>query len=425
MSGVNSYYIKGTASASELWTRPTDWLEIDSYVTLGGAHKFIGLYAVFSDRPNRQAISSTQAFTVSIDGVATNYAASAQANLTFSYASIDPGTTTSEGFRQVRIEVYPQVGTWTGQLNISPAYIGGVKPSSFVSNFIDIRMYAPLLTNYTMVTTTGGRLSYLKKHNWIGTILAQGRSSFAGTQLRWIGDDFSTATSMTSLLSYTPQINQFIDPSNIQNINIKATAAQSYFTSSLVRYIGNITETTGANSNISSFVSNCPALLSMGNISSPRTTTMASFAYASMSLQTIGTINTPIATTYASAFFNCYRLETIGTITTGAVLTNISNMFTGCKLLRTINITNCAGVSSAANAAGLLTECHSLTSVILTGLRFGFTVAPCQMDDAAFAALFTSLGTASGAQTIVITGNPTLTAPTLAIATGKGFTVTP
>jgi len=47
------------------------------------------------------------------------------------------------------------------------------------------------------------------------------------------------------------------------------------------------------------------------------------------------------------------------------------------------------------------------------------------MDEQAFIDFFNSLGTASGAQTIVITGNITLLASTLLIATGKGFTVTP
>ena len=65
-----------------------------------------------------------------------------------------------------------------------------------------------------------------------------------------------------------------------------------------------------------------------------------------------------------------------------------------------------------------------LTNLILTGLTVGIDLSYQAMDATAIDALFTSLGTASGAQTIIVTGNSGAATCNTAIATGKGFTVT-
>ena len=65
-----------------------------------------------------------------------------------------------------------------------------------------------------------------------------------------------------------------------------------------------------------------------------------------------------------------------------------------------------------------------LRSVILTGLTRGVSVATNLLDATALDALYTSLGTAAGAQVVTVTSNPGTTSDTPSIATGKGWTVT-
>jgi hypothetical protein len=65
---------------------------------------------------------------------------------------------------------------------------------------------------------------------------------------------------------------------------------------------------------------------------------------------------------------------------------------------------------------------------VLTGLRFApASTAVCfnqqQMNATALNALYTSLGTASGAQTLTVTSNPGKAGSTTSIATAKGWTV--
>jgi hypothetical protein len=65
----------------------------------------------------------------------------------------------------------------------------------------------------------------------------------------------------------------------------------------------------------------------------------------------------------------------------------------------------------------------SMETLILTGMTRGFTIDDCNMSATAINALFTSLGTASGSQTINVRRNPGSATCTTSIATSKGYTV--
>ena len=67
--------------------------------------------------------------------------------------------------------------------------------------------------------------------------------------------------------------------------------------------------------------------------------------------------------------------------------------------------------------------CNFLEELILPNCQSGFSIIDCRMGATALDALFTSLGTASGTQTITITGNPGAASCTTSIATNKGYTV--
>lgn len=388
------------------WTRPTDWLPIDSLVNIGN-HKFVGLMAIFPDRPNVWVHQSSQAFTVRVDGVATNYNAGTTARGQISYASVSNSTLTSEGFKQVIIEVYPQVAPWTGSFEIVAP--GTVIPRMYSCQYIDVRMSAPNITS--MFMNTGARMPYLRRWNWLGTHTIMSRAlAFNSPVLEEVNEDFSFANN-AGFFSTTKL------PRILGNITLtNATTATSLFLTTWGnQIIGNVSAPIATTSlNMFSGMNDTEQI---GNISLPISTSI--FSISATKLNSVGTINIPSAPSFSII---CAVLRTLGNITTGNALTSLSGAFNGDRLLENVNISNCTNVTNTAN---LFTNCNSLKSVILTGLKRGFTIPPSLMDEAAFAALFTSLGTAAGAQTIVITGNITLSAPTIAIATGKGFTITP
>lgn len=404
---MGDLYIKARQTTN--WVRPADWLPIDNLVSVGD-HKFVGLMAVFPDKPSFWVFNMGQPYTVRIDGVATNYGANVLSTGSISYASLSPSTTTTEGFRQAIIEVYPQVAPANTAFSITNTRTSA--PTTFIPNWIDIRLSMPNITS--MFMNSGTRFAQLRRWTWLGTVPAISRAlAFNSAFLEEVNEDFSTSNNISTLFAVTKV------PRVLGNITNNITTSMS----SLINGWGNVTI-----GNISSTSANNAPLIvtsttteTIGNINLPALNSAFSFG-TTQKLRSIGTINIPLCTSLLSAFSTSTNLETIGNITTGVVLNNISGMCSGCRLLKRVYLSNCTNVTTTSTA---FSTCNSLQELFLGGLRRGFTVPPCQMDDAAFAALFNSLGTASGAQTIVITGNITLSAPTLAIATGKGYTITP
>lgn len=403
---MGDLYIKARQTSN--WVRPADWLPIDHLVSVGD-HKFVGLMAVFPDKPSFWVFTMGQPYTVRIDGVATNYGTNVLSTGSISFASLSASTTTTEGFRQAIIEVYPQVAPANTAFGITNTRTSA--PTTFIPNWIDIRLSMPNITS--MFMNSGTRFTQLRRWTWLGTVPAISRSlAFNSSFLEEINEDFSTSNAINGMFSATKL------PRILGNITNNITTSMA----SMINGWGN--KTIGNIS--SSSATNCPTII----VSSPNTETLGNlnlpvatiFSLINMpSLKSIGTVNIPACSNLTGAF-SLGNVETIGNVTTGAALTNITSICNNNRMLKRFYLSNCANVTNTSTA---FSNCNSLQELYLGGLTRGFTVPSCQMDDAAFADLFNSLGTAAGAQTIVITGNITLSAPTLAIATGKGYTITP
>lgn len=81
------------------------------------------------------------------------------------------------------------------------------------------------------------------------------------------------------------------------------------------------------------------------------------------------------------------------------------------------------GSCPITNFADMFQNCSSLSSVILTGCKYTVSVANGVLSGTALDALYTSLGTAAGSQTITVSGNHGTSSDTPSIATAKGWTV--
>jgi hypothetical protein len=131
----------------------------------------------------------------------------------------------------------------------------------------------------------------------------------------------------------------------------------------------------------------------------------------------------------ASVFSNCTSMNSfaqgannlIYAEITAPVNLGLNNAFNGCASLKTLILTGCDNVNNTGNA---FNACVSLSKLILNGMRWGFSISQCNLTAQALNDLFTSLGTASGSQTIIVTGNPGAATCDTTIATAKGFTVT-
>lgn len=109
------------------------------------------------------------------------------------------------------------------------------------------------------------------------------------------------------------------------------------------------------------------------------------------------------------------KFEQVGTNT----VTSASQMFYGCYSLQSVTL----DTGAVTNASFMFGNCSSLQSVVLTGLTRGVSVANASLSSTALDALYTSLGTAAGSQTITVSGNYGTTGDDPSIATGKGWTI--
>ena len=121
-------------------------------------------------------------------------------------------------------------------------------------------------------------------------------------------------------------------------------------------------------------------------------------------------------------------MKSIGLLTL-PLCSDYSYAFTGCNALNAIRFANSV---ACTNTTGMITNCFSLQVLDMPNLTRGVNFSNTAIGNYGMNIFATSLGTASGAQTITITGTPFGVLVTAADATalairaviiGKGYTI--
>lgn len=142
------------------------------------------------------------------------------------------------------------------------------------------------------------------------------------------------------------------------------------------------------------------------------------------SLQTIPALDVSNGTDFGTMFQNCLALETLPTLNT-AKGTNFASFANGATALRNldIDVTNMPLGGSNAIFSG-----PAIRSLLLRGMKIAPTSnwrgAGLMLSAQALNDLYTSLGTATGTQNLIVSSNPGSGSSNTAIATAKGWTVT-
>jgi len=149
------------------------------------------------------------------------------------------------------------------------------------------------------------------------------------------------------------------------------------------------------------------------------------FAYDK--LKSIGTVTATALTNGNAAFQATYNLR--GEVVLDMpLLQNGTNMF-NASAVRSVVFSNCAAMTTTT---GIFSLASNLQNAVMPSLTRGVTFANTPMGNMGMSNFANSIGTASGAQTITVTGTPygqlltALDATALAIRlvmTGKGYTV--
>lgn len=218
-----------------------------------------------------------------------------------------------------------------------------------------------------------------------------------------LAQTFSGCTSMVTAPAM--DTSKVVDMSSAFQTCSALTSVPSYVTSKVT--------------NMTSTFSGCSSLAAAPAFAdTSKVTTMNSMFSNCTALQNAPAYNLTACTVTSTMFSGCLALVSCTALTNTSAIASATQMFNSCSVQNvTLNLT---GVTSAAN---LFQTTSNLRSVVLTGMRYGFTVASNLLQASDLDALYTSLGTAVGAQTVTVTSNPGTSGDTASIAIAKGWTV--
>jgi len=416
---ITTAYIKAGTTSTD-WQRPNDWIAIPSIAP--GEQVFYGLVAVYNViGGNRVAFTFAGNYTVDWgDGSALeNVLSGVKAEHSYTYASVS--NPTSEGWRQALIKVIP-----TGAANITRVDLQqtptGIATGK-TSQFMDIVMSVPNVTGAStnLVIGTGTTVFHrVVERIWIKEIGAINNmttmfSSCASLQSVPL---FNTAsvTNMDRMFSGCSSL-RTVPLFNTINVT-NAIGMQGMFTNCSSLQNVPLFDTSNV-VGMSLMFFGCTSLQSVPLFNTASVTNMASMFSGCSSLQSVPLFNMASVLSVTQMFFNCSSLQQVP-VFTPSVLAASTTMFQGCVSLFQLEM----NMASFTNTANMMLSTGSIQRFITTGLTRGITISNNLLSATEINNFFTSLGTASGAQTIVVTGNPGAATCNVLIATLKGFTVT-
>jgi hypothetical protein len=383
-------------TSSDAWTRNPDWLPLDTVTA--GSQKFSGLFAVYETQKNVCTMyisipSGTRTISWG-DGTTQNAFNNTIYTKVYDYATLSSPILTDEFGFNYKMAVVNVNLTGATSIQVDRNTTATLINNGRTLGWLDIAVDCSTMTNISLSADAKSLL--LQRFLVYNLSTGVGACNFTSLpHLRVLKFPFNLMSSATSL--FNGQLGFVRDESN-NPITV------------------NLTSATGNNQNfmISGLIDK------VGNISAPTITNASQWYQDCQNLQQIGTSNFPLVTTLAFHLSQCRELVNVGTFTTSASLTSLSNFALGCRKLKSLIFTQCSGVTDFSTAFAGMT---SLEILILPNATRGFTIDDCNMSATAIDALFTSLGTASGSQTINVRRNPGSATCTTSIATSKGFTV--
>lgn len=365
---TGSFKLPNTAGAAvdpDAWVRPSDWLAMPTI----GTQEFIGLLAVTDDESNHIALTCQGAYTVDWgDGVTENVATNVKAQHTYTYSSISSGTLTTRGYKQVLVRVTPQAGQNLTKVDLQQQ--NSILAKVHTVAWLDIAIKGSNITTLTLGGST------------VQIFMCENVDIYS----------FGAITNLSLLFYQMYALQKFTLPSTASVNNFSAILAGCIS----IKKIPLINTISGTN--FSDMVSNC------------------------YSLKEVPLFNTVAGTNFSNMFQNCYSLQSIPLFNTAAG-TNFSQMLRTCySLQQAPNLNTALGT----NFSNMMLSSASIAKGAFQGTRYSISYSGSCLSQSAIVDIFNGLGTAVGAQTITVSGNPGYAGLTIGerlIATAKGFTI--
>jgi hypothetical protein len=378
------------------WKRNPLWLPLPTVNV--GDNRFVGLYAVFEDDADGNTITIDIGSGKQIDyGDGTIITSITGTNThVYNYATISSPILQMEDGTNYKMVIVDCDITGTLGLNLNQNITGR---SRRVTGWLDIVAAGSSLVGVRVsdnIVENRGFAMFLER-----LLILEMNTS--GTPLN------------TELLNVLPRIKVLEYPM----LNFLTNFTRLFLRSGDVRDSQgqpiSINNTVFTGSLISTF--DTSSITTLGDIILPNATATVQ-AFFNSKIQEVGNINVGSVNTLV-LFFGSSQLQKVGTITVGTNLTSLDRAFQNVYNLR--RLVFAGDMSSVTNTNLTFQNAWGLQELILPNLTVGFDIRATAITGTNLQDLFTSLGTASGSQTITL---PTFTIgePTT-IATGKGFTI--
>lgn len=349
----------------EQWTKPDDWLSLPGLTV--GDQKFIGLYAIYPGAPgntgfsadsNHIAIQCAGNYIVDWgDGVTRAYTSNTRADYNYNYGNISNSTLTTEGFKQVIVQAYPQTGSTLTSVRLDVKYtLSGITllgSGSPMSEWLDIKIAGASLSTLTIGQQFNG--SYpgrLKRFEYVGP-------SSLGRALFQQAYSLDTIVGTEWTAGITNFNSMFLNCYSLRNIPCldtrKSTNVVSMFQGCRSLFTAPPIDTSNATSTNYMF-RDCYALSYVPLYNTSKITNFDGMFFSCYSLETIPPFDTIAGTNFSNFFYQNYNLKDIPLLDSSSV-TNFTNMFASCVALKSIPNMN---TSVGTNFNGMFSGCGIL-----------------------------------------------------------------
>jgi hypothetical protein len=384
----NQNYLQGLEYNS--WEPPSDWLELPRLQD--GDQKFVGLLAIIKGASGATAANADSNFIALLcqgnyivdwgNGVTSAHTSNTQARYQYNFADIPDSTLTTEGYKQVIVQAYPQAGQTLTTINLNQRYtVAGVTlASGYVNTWLDIKIAGKNISTLTIRTASPVvEMNMLKRFEYVGTsaITNIGNNFLSNCYAleKIIGQRFTENN--TNFFRFAAGCNSLsyldlIDTRKATNFQFPFTSCYSLQTFPPIH--------TGAlaGGNGTYFFDGCATLKNVPYLDTSKLTNFDRFFSGCYALKRIPDIDTSSATTLSQMFYECRSLEEIPLLNTSNC-TNMNAMFFRTYSLKKIPLLDTKNVTDFRemfNASGI----YELPEInVEKGTLFGrmFFTSPC------------------------------------------------
>lgn len=401
------------------WVRPADWLPMPNIAPT--EEKFAGLFPIFNLPANFLAVCFEGNYTVDWgDGIVENFESGIKAQHNYEWSEVDPGSLTSEGFRQVIVTVKPQEGEQLTRMSLDVVHDNVNSDKYPAVPWLDISVSLPNADSGKSITFTNSfdytdlyslqKLSLLNTGN--ATDFSQAFEYFYNLRSFELGTN--KIENMSNMFNYCSSLTE-LSVSSMASVSDASNMFNSCVSLSSVT-LSNLSSV----ENMEHMFDYCTSLKTVVLGEASKVTSMYAMFQSCYALSALALMDTSKVETMAYMFTGCSSLTSILIPDTSSV-TDMYNMFGGCSSLTSLSLSDLTKVENTYN---MVDWCPSLQVVSIPGVVTDIDLTSCLLSRTSIVSLFNDLG--NSPSTIDVRHNygaSELTPEDVAIAVDKGWTV--